>query len=167
MADSIIDRFLNAPEASGEARDEFNIAAQIMAGDNAFGVGLNSFSRVLSDTPRYSSHIVIMEDEEKSGVAHHIYWFTAAEMGYVGVTGFVLVIGRFTLLALWGSWKGRKQLEGALLFGLFVGASALHAHGLLAWAFRISPVTYMYAICSGLIVGFYDQVKRDTAGRPA
>ena len=167
MADSIIDRFLNAPEASGEARDEFNIAAQIMADDNAFGVGLNSFSRVLSDTPRYGAHIVIMEDEEESGVAHHIYWLTAAEMGYVGVTGFVLVIGRFTLLALWGSWKGRKQLEGALLFGLFVGASALHAQGLLEWAFRISPVTYMYAICSGLIVGFYDQVKRDTAGRPA
>jgi hypothetical protein len=50
---TIIKRFESAPEESEIARTEFNIAADLMAKDNFFGVGLNSFSYVLTNQERY------------------------------------------------------------------------------------------------------------------
>lgn len=152
-ADTIIYRFLHAPEASGQARDEFNHAAKLMADGNTFGVGLNNFSWVLTYTPAYNSHIETMASEkEAAGVAHHIYWLTAAELGYPGLILFSIIMIRFTWLALRWGFRGRSK-ESLLLFGLFMGWMCLNTQGFLEWAFRITPVTNMFAIIAGTTVG--------------
>jgi drug/metabolite transporter (DMT)-like permease len=46
MARSIVDRFLEAPEASKVARDQFNDVADRMAASRTFGIGINQFSAV-------------------------------------------------------------------------------------------------------------------------
>jgi len=160
-ADTIINRFLTAPEASEEARDEFNVAAADMAADHWFGVGLNSFSQVLTTTERYRKHIRVMANEEHAGVAHHIYWLTAAETGYPALWLYVWVILRFLWLAFRRSWWAVTG-EQAFLRALFVGTCALHLTGLFEWAIRISPASYQFALSSGLIVGLAVLVK---AGR--
>lgn len=159
-ADSVIDRFLNAPESSEEARDEFNHAAKLMAGDHLLGVGLNNFSHALTRTGRYRNHLTVMENEEQAGVVHHIYYLTAAEMGYVGLALFLLIMARFTWLTGRHGILGRGP-EGAIVGGFFLGLCALHLTGLLEWVFRLTPVLYQFAIVCGCAVAFVDRNGRE------
>jgi len=162
-ADTFIDRFQNAPKASEEARDEFNYAAKLMMADRPFtGVGLNNFSRVLTDETKYNSHIVVMANEEQAGVAHHIYLLTGAEMGYTGLFLYLLCMGRFWILALYHGLR-QRSVESIYLLGYFVGFGCFHVVGFLEWAFRISPVTYFVAVNSAVIAALAQRVKEGRA----
>ena len=158
VAGNVIDRFLNAPKSSGEAREEFNQAAAMMVRDHKLGVGINNFSYVLTHTPKYRAHIKVMRYEKQAGVVHHIYWLTAAETGYLGLAVFVIVIARFAWRAGWYGWRSHS-LQGILLVALVLGFSTMHASGFLEWAARISPVTYLFAITAGISVGFADIIE--------
>lgn len=158
---TIINRFETAPEESEMARVEFNIAADLMAKDHLFGVGLNSFSYVLTNEERYNGHIKVMANEEQAGVAHHIYRLTAAEMGYPGLFFFVLVWLGFWIRPL---WVGRRQrgLQATLLLGFPVGFQALYLIGFLEWAFRLTPVIYLYAIQAGVASALAEAVEAES-----
>jgi len=158
-ADTIIERIRQAPESSAAAREEFNIAARKMAGENLFGVGLNNFSHVLTRTPRYREHILVMQSEEHAGVAHHIYWLTAAEMGYPALAVFVIIVLRFMWLSGYTAWR-YTSLHGLLLAAMLIGFTALHAQGFFEWALRVTPVTYMLAVVCGLCVAFAQPGQR-------
>ncbi|HQH73194.1 MAG TPA: O-antigen ligase family protein [bacterium] len=151
VMDSLIDRFQNAPEASEQAREEFNYAAKIMVKDRLFGVGLNQFSYALTRNSRYNEHIQVMANEEQSGVCHHLYLLTAAEMGYPGLVVSVILILRFLWLAAWHGFRS-KSLPGTLLIGLFFGGCAVHLSNFLEWCFRITPIFYLYVILSAITV---------------
>ncbi len=156
-ADTILRRFQEAPEASEQARHEFNLAARDMAHDRWLGVGLNNFSRALTDGDRYREHIEVMKDEEQGGVAHHVYWLTAAEMGFPALGVFLVVIGRFVWLAFRHGLSSRS-LEGALLSAFGLGFLALHAQGTLEWGLRITPITFQFVLCCALVVGLRDRL---------
>jgi hypothetical protein len=158
-ADTIVRRFQEAPESSEEARHEFNAAAKLMAADHRFGVGLNSFSRVLTDEPRYHQFIEVMKGEEQAGVAHHIYWLTAAETGYPGLVVFLIVIGRFAWQAGWMAWRHRAYFEGLLLAGSLLGFCALHAQGTLEWGLRITPITFVFAVACATVAGVSERLR--------
>jgi hypothetical protein len=154
-ADTIIRRFQEAPESSEAAREEFNEAARRMSQDRWLGVGLNNFSRVLKEVPRYSEVIEVMKGEEEGGVAHHIYWLTAAEMGFPALVVFVAILARFAWLALRLGWA-RRDLEGALALAFLLGFAALHAQGTLEWGLRITPITFQFALCAATVVGIFE-----------
>jgi O-antigen ligase len=161
-APRILERIRTAPPASEAARDEFNHAASLMAADHPLtGVGINSFSYVLTATKAYNRHITVMQNEKQAGVCHHIYRLTLAELGWPGLVVFLVVIGRFFWLAALGSLKGRS-LESLLLGGYALGFLCVHLQGLLEWAFRITPVTLQFCIAAGVVVGLRDLVR---AGR--
>lgn len=163
--DTVVERFQSAPLESAEAREEFNAAAAMMAHDHLFGVGLNNFSHVLTNISEYRQHIVVMAGEQQAGVAHHIYWLTAAEMGYPGLVVFVIVIGRFVWLAGRCAWRGGRSLEGLLLSGFFLGFCALHAVGFLEWTLRITPVSYLFTVSLGICVAFAEVVQQQLRPR--
>lgn len=153
---SIMERIRTAPEESELARKEFNIAAKKMAEDHPFGVGVNNFSHALTKQARYSQFITVMEDEDEAGVCHHIYNLTAAELGKPGLYVFVVILVYFGGNALIGFWKNRHNMVGWLCMSVFIGECALHVSGFAEWVFRITPVTYMYAIMAGLAMGLKD-----------
>jgi hypothetical protein len=153
---SIMERIRTAPEESELARKEFNIAAKKMAEDHLFGVGVNNFSHALTKQARYSQFISVMEDEDEAGVCHHIYNLTAAELGKPGLYVFVTILAYFLLNALIGFWKNRYNMNGWLCMGVVIGQCALHVSGFAEWVFRITPVTYMYALMAGLAMGLKD-----------
>lgn len=157
-ADSFVERFLNAPESSAEARDEFNRAATAMAEDHMLGVGINTFPRVLTDDGRYRQFLRVVENEEQAGVAHHIYLLTAAETGFVGLALFLAIMARIFLVALRGI-RSQSRLGALLLWGALVGFCTLHVGGLFEWAFRITPVLYMWAVASALAVGLAESAR--------
>ena len=160
VIDTVIDRFLNAPKESEEARNEFEIAAIMMADDNSLGVGLNQYSQVLTVTEKYRKHISVMKNEEQAGVAHHIYLLTAAEMGYWGMYYFILIIVVFLFSMFWNglAWK---TLEQRLLLALVVGFAVVFAIGLFEWVLRQSPVLYELAVAAGFGQALITKIKND------
>ncbi len=152
---SIMERFIEAPEASHMAREEFNLAAKAMASDSTLGVGVNQFSYVLTNNPRYSQFIQVMSNEKQKGVCHEIYFLTAAEMGWVGLAAFLLVLLRFLWFASREAFR-RPGYEGLLQAAIALGMLVLHLSGLLEWVFRITPIFFLFLLCCGLSVGLAD-----------
>lgn len=160
VVDTLIDRFLNAPESSEEARNEFEIAAVMMADDHQYGVGLNQYSQVLTMEEQYRKHIQVMKNETQGGVAHHIYLLTAAEMGYTGLYAFIVIIGLFEVSMIWYGLRWRT-LEERLLLGLSVGILVFYLIGLYEWVFRQSPVLYQYVMAVGFGQALIVKVKQE------
>jgi hypothetical protein len=160
VIDTVIDRFLNAPKESEEARNEFEIAAIMMADDYKLGIGLNQYSQVLTVTEKYRKHISVMKNEEQAGVAHHIYLLTAAEMGYWGMYYFIFIIVAFLFSMFWNglTWK---TLEQRLLLALVVGFAVVFAIGLFEWVLRQSPVLYELAVAAGFGQALITKIKND------
>jgi hypothetical protein len=126
-----------------------------MASDHALGVGLNNFSRVLTDEHRYRAHVSVMAGEEEAGVAHHIYWLTAAETGYGGLLAFAALMASLTLRAAWHGLRAANT-ESTLLGGFLLGICGLHVVGMLEWVFRLSPVLYLFAVVAAAVAAFPD-----------
>jgi hypothetical protein len=158
-AGSVIERFAEAPESSMLARDEFNRVASQMASDHPLGVGINQYSAVLTATPAYRDRIVLMAQEAQGGVCHHIYRLTLAETGWLGLAVFLLVMWRFAARTGWRSSRSRG-VEGLLLASLLVGAATLHASGFLEWAFRTTPIFFLFNACAGLAMAMAEQARR-------
>jgi hypothetical protein len=157
LAGPILNRIQNAPKASETARDEFNYAARLMLHDYPFGVGLNNFSYVVTTHTAYRARFEVMKNEEQAGVAHHIYWLTAAETGYLGLALYLAIIVRFCWSALLGAFRGpgrHKSIRRTLLFGVFLGFVALQASGFYEWAFRLTPVMQLFAIQAAVAVSW-------------
>jgi hypothetical protein len=158
LAKSVIERFEEAPEASALARGEFNRVAARMAADYPLGVGINLYSAVASENPRYHDEFKIMANEDQTGVCHHIYRLTAAEMGWYGLAVFVFVLLRFVLRTAATAWR-RKQPDGLIQFGFLAGAVALHLSGFFEWAFRLTAVFYPFLVCAGVSMGMADLAR--------
>jgi len=160
---SIVERFLEAPEASHLAREEFNRAARAMATEHPLGVGVNQFSYVLTNDPHFSRHIVVMAAEKQKGVCHHVYWLTAAELGFLGLAVFAILLLRLLGVAGWQAFR-RRGFEGLLQGAILLGMMALHFSGFLEWVFRITPIFYQFLITAGVSVGLASMAARRVRG---
>ncbi len=164
----IINRFLNAPKESAETREYFNVAAEAMADDRLFGVGINLYSYSLEFGEYYwlvyPDKVDINDPEEfrqsvqgksRLGTAHHIYWLYAAEVGYPGLYLFVLHCGIFSLSTMWVYFREKDAMLKAVLLGMIVSTSVHHVHGLLEWIFRQTEVQYLYFVLGGTMVAIW------------
>lgn len=159
VADTVIDRFLNAPPASEEARNEFEVAALMMADDHPSGVGLNLYSKVLTEQREYRQHIEVMRNEEQAGVAHHIYLLTASEMGYGGMVAFIAILVIF-LASMLGRGIRWNTLEQRLLLAVAMGFALVCAIGLYEWVLRQTPVLSQTVVALGFSQALYDRAGR-------
>lgn len=158
VSDTLIDRVKNAPESSAEARDEFNVAAKLMATEHFFGVGLNNFSYTMTNVEKYRAQVEVMADEEQSGVAHHLYLLTAAETGYIGLIVLVLFFAMVQVPLIGFLLKKRSKAQKAALgflpqvvIATLAGQYALFVSCFFEWAFRITPVTSQYFAVSAIM----------------
>ena len=162
-ADTVWDRFTNAPWASGAARVELNHTAFLMTFDHPWlGIGLNQYSRVASENPAYLAHLVVMANEDRQGVCHHMYWLTAAEMGVLGLLVYLVIIGRFWWLSTRHAWR-RRDPESLLLASYMLGMGAVHLQALYEFVLRQTSVAYMFMIMSGVCVFLAQRVRSRTA----
>lgn len=149
--DTVIERFETAPEQSKQTRLDLNDCARLMARDFPLGVGLNNYSHMVGHTPYGDPAPDLPGGGKDDAVAHHIYLLTAAELGWVGLGSFILMIGAFSLLALRLALRARDPLYRAMGIGLGSGMAALHLQGLLEWVLRQTNVWFLFcAICGTL-----------------
>mgnify|MGYP000875007674 FL=1 len=158
-APSLVNRFKNAPKSSHEAREEFNIAAKMMADDLPTGVGYNCFSHALTNS-QYRDHIKIMKNEQQAGVAHHIYWLNFSELGYWGGATYIILIIGFEVLFFRFSLRGSRDSH-LILFGIASGFLTLHLQGLLEWATRTPPLMYQMAFFLGVGSALVSRIREN------
>jgi hypothetical protein len=146
--DTIVNRFLHAPKESEEARVLFNKAAAMMAGDHPFGVGINMYSYSL-EHGGYAARLAI-DAGDRNGIAHHIYWLTAAETGYFGVSTFVLLLASVLVNALRSTTK--PDGRGDIAVGIVAGLVVTYLQGTAEWIARQTNMSYLFWLFAAITV---------------
>ena len=147
VAPAIIDRFLNAPEASGESRHLANDAAKAMANDHLFGVGLNNYSYAINET----DYVRFIDDPVDRGIVHNIYLLHACEMGWPGLIVFLLMIVNFFLIGLKVIRKRRDNTLSYFATGILVAMFTLWLQSMLEWLFRQTYITVQFFMLAGFL----------------
>jgi O-antigen ligase len=148
-ARTILMRFETAPAESVHARELFVAAAKRMTADHPLGVGINMYSQVLANA-EYSA-VLGIDPMDRNGIAHNIYWLTAAETGYVGVAAFAFLLGAVYLAALRATL--RNGVRGEVALGILVGLTLTYIQGTAEWIFRQSTMSYAFWLVAAIVVG--------------
>jgi hypothetical protein len=154
-ARTIVRRFETAPVESMHARQLFVEAAHRMAADHPLGVGINMYSQVLGNA-EYAA-VLGIDPWDRTGIAHHIYWLTAAETGYVGLAAFVILLGAVYLATL--RLATRPGLRGELALGIVAGLTVTYVQGTAEWVFRQSTMSYAFWLFAAIVVGLTHSSK--------
>ena len=160
FTDTLFQRLRDAPPASGETREEFNLCAVEMARELPLGVGINNYVYAINNTPYGAQAPAYADGTKDAGVCHHIYLLTAAEMGYVGLFFFVLMIGAVQFRAFQIVRHARDPLLKAYAVGCFVGLFSLHLQGLLEWVLRQTNVWFFFCTMAGTLTAVQSLSKR-------
>ena len=150
-ADTLIDRFINAPEASGMARERFEEAASLISEDYPNGTGINSFSFVLQHRG-YAKKAKVLHGDE-GGIVHNIYWLTRAEMGWLGLLAYILTLVGPILIAVRTYFKSDRPLFRDMSLGILFSLLAFAAQGFYEWAARQTALLFMYWMLVGILIG--------------
>jgi O-antigen ligase len=138
--DTIVERFSEAPDASAEARHHFEDMAAMMLDDHPnLGVGLNHYSHA-NVHDGYADAAKVPEID-RGGVAHHVYWLTLAELGYVGLIAFLLVYMLPVLRGLRETLRAGRTAAGDVIQGMSVGVAAILFQGTLEYTLRLTMVS--------------------------
>lgn len=166
--DTIVDRFLYAPRASGEGRQIFEAASAAMLADHPLGIGINQYSLVVTqhgywDRSAADAGSTIPETGTYGGIVHNIYWLSASEMGYLGIFAFGWLLIGPLYLALGNGWRARHDLRGHVLLGLGTGLVGLYLHGFLEWTMRLTSISYLFWLVAALVAALAQEVHQPRA----
>lgn len=156
--DTIVERFATAPAASVQARDRFEAAAKAMLADHPLGIGLNQYSHVL-ENGGYADRFG-MPPGDRDGLAHQIYWLTAAELGWLGMFAYLWLIVMPWWVAARGALRFKGDLRGDILLGCAAGMTVMHIHGTAEWIARQTSMMYLFWTVAGLAVAMYRGAQR-------
>jgi O-antigen ligase len=146
--DTLIERFTSAPPASEEARALFNRAAAAMLDDNPlFGVGINMYSHVL-EHGGYADRFELPR-VDRNGVAHHIYWLTAAELGYVGLVAYAALL--LVILVTAVRIARTRGIRGDIALGIAAGLFVTYVQGTAEWIARQTAMSYCFWIFAAML----------------
>ena len=144
---SIIKRFETAPVNAELSRHQANDAAIAMANSSWLGVGINNYSYAVNNTS-FSQFVPLEVDR---GIVHNIYLLHAAEMGWLGLFVFVLMIARFQWMAVKLILKRQDTVISHVAIGIFAAMTALWIQSLLEWAFRQTYITVEFFMLAGFL----------------
>ncbi|MBX7196495.1 MAG: O-antigen ligase family protein [Sandaracinaceae bacterium] len=150
--DTLVFRFEHAAKSSEHARVLFNAAASLMLQEHPFGVGMNQFSHVLSHFG-YAARIGIPV-VDRDGLAHHVYWLTAAETGWFGIASYLFLLGSPLVLAYRGAARFR-DVRGDVMLGCGVSLTITYIQGTAEWIARQTAMSYLFWILSAIICSIW------------
>ena len=106
-SDTILERINTAPEESLNVRVVLAQAAQNMANDKLFGIGLNNFGLKINPPFPYGDHIERKDEDEKGGIVETVYLLIAAETGWMNL----FVFASFLLFFYFKNFKNYLKLK--------------------------------------------------------
>jgi O-antigen ligase len=145
------------PEAaragSTDERRKFEDAAGMMVRDYPLGVGANQYV-ITANLGGYSDRAgVPWNTSERSAPVHNAYYLIAAEMGIIGLLGYVSLLGSLILIGLRALRSGISSRSSELLVGLSATSIVTAVFYAFEWITMTAPIHYFAAINAGLTVG--------------
>nr|WP_306669533.1 O-antigen ligase family protein [Acinetobacter sp. YH16040] len=139
FSDQVMYRFNNADVSSSNTRNQLNNVAFDMFFDNPFfGVGLNTFTEVLS---RYDSFNVV---SYLNYPVHNIYLLILSETGMVGFVSF-MIINFFVIIDLYRIMVSQYFISiGNFAFSFLLAYLAMLLFAFLGWSWRIDCMQGIY-----------------------
>ncbi len=150
-ADTIIERFTNAPEQSKLTRISLAEAAVKMANDKTFGIGLNNWGIKINPPYSYSDHIERKNDEFKEGIVETVYLLVAAETGWINLCVFLLFILKFYFMNIVNFFKYRKTELVLFSAGLAGGLLSVYLESSLEWVLKQTNNFYQLMLVFAVI----------------
>jgi len=172
LTPKIIERFENAPKASGEARKQFAQAAVNMIRDKKWiGVGLNNWSILISPPYHYTEHReqsffnendenavveTIYQDELEGGIVETIYLLVGAECGIPCLLALLSWFGYYWV----SSFRLLKLLRRTEYFylpaGVFGALTAVFMQSALEWVLK-QQVNFIWLVTIFAIISFLNK----------
>ena len=145
-----------ADKISGdEERAAFERAALMMWEDNPMGVGANEYV-VTANVGGYSDAAgVVAVRGSRAAHVHNIYLLHAAEMGWLGLVAFILLVFGAFLRGITFALRRGDDPRGDLVLGASVALLVMAMHGYLEWIIVTTSPQYLIAITAGIIAGAY------------
>jgi len=138
-SDTIMERIRTAPEESVSVRLVLAEAAQNMANDKIFGIGLNNFALKINPPYSYGNHIERLHEDETGGLVETIYLMIAAETGWLNLFVFITMLIFFYIKNLknyfalkHGKWRKYRYLCIALIGALL----SIYLQSSLEWVLK-------------------------------
>jgi O-antigen ligase len=141
-----------AKASSDYERSAMKRAARMIISDHPFGVGANQYVLV-ANTGGYSQRAgVAWNVDNRAAAVHSTYFLVTAEMGFLGLAGFVATL--LSIMAL-GFRLMRRHVPGEygeLVPGLLATMIVAVAHISYEFVFMDFVLHYLFAISAGLLV---------------
>ena len=131
-------------------------AASMMLSDHPLGVGANNFV-IVANLQGYDERAGVAWTSRQA-IVHNIYWLAAAETGYAGVIGLVILLFRPLATAFVCGWRNRRDPRGDLLLGFGMSMAVVYIHSMFEWIFFTEEVQYMFALTIGIVAGLARQL---------
>ena len=147
--DTVLSRFLDAPEAARVTRHFQNDLAEDILERNPFGVGANNFAKAARVHVRWQGDEAGALDDDP-GPVHNAYLLEAAETGWPGLIA-MLAVG---LIVLWRgvrlTWS--RTAHAWLGPAVTLAVVAVAAQSLLEWAIKQTEIFALFIVV-GAIAG--------------
>lgn len=150
-SDSIINRFETAPEESANGRIELALAAQKMANDKIFGVGVNNWGIKINYPYSYGDHIRRDSEDTKMPLVETIYLMIAAETGWHNLVIFLTLLFYMYFLNLRNYFQMKNHQYRFLTIGLMGGLLAIYIQSSLEWVLKQTNNFYELMLVFALI----------------
>lgn len=146
-------RRTDAAKASSDyERTAMKEAARMMITDHPLGVGANQYVLV-ANTGGYSQRAgVAWNEDNRAAAVHNTYYLVTAEMGFLGLAGFLALIGSFIVLGFRMLRRHLPEEVGELVPGLLTTMIVAAVHISYEFVFMNSTLHYLYAIAGGMLV---------------
>ena len=149
-SDTILERFDTAPTESLDVRIVLAIAAQNMANDKFFGVGLNNFGLKINPPYPYGNHIPRKDDYEKGGLVETIYLMIAAETGWHNLFIFVSMLLYFYFKNIRNYFKMKGNEYRYIPLAIIGALTSVYIQSTLEWVLKQTnnfyQVMFIFAI---------------------
>lgn len=137
-SDTIMERVRTAPEESLNVRLVLAQAAQNMANDKIFGVGLNNFGLKINPPYTYGEHIE-RKDDEKGGLVETVYLMVAAETGWHNLGVFIVFLLFFYIKNIKNYWalsKGKYKKYRYLPMAFIGCLTSIYLQSTMEWVLK-------------------------------
>jgi len=163
---SFQDRFSAQPLTEHyDERGAFTRSAWMIIEDNPFGIGANNFVALANSGGYYQRAGVTPRRGSRSTMVHNVYWLTAAELGFLGLLAFVILLFQPMLEGFRCGWRNRHDIRGDLLIGMSASLVIVYAHSYFEWIFLAAPVQYVFVMMLGVIAGTIEQMGTQKKSR--
>lgn len=140
-------------DASDAERDAMKLAAQMIIADHPLGVGPNQYV-VVANTGGYSARAGVgWNFANRSAPVHDVYYLVTAEMGMLGLIGFMGTIVAFIGFGFRKLRQRSGDESNELMPGLLATMIVISVHISYEWVFMHFVLHYMFAVAGGMMVG--------------